>query len=82
MSKLEYRDQNDSRNKPGFNAVFTSDNKIISVSEYIETFLITRGYETTQQNRLKIADSLSHVPMRDRHSVSELDHWLDSQFKS
>lgn len=79
---MEYKDQNDSRDKPRINAVFTSDNKIISVSEYIEIFLITRGYETTYQNRLKIAESLSHVPMRDRHSVSELDHWLDSQFKS
>lgn len=65
-----------------FEEVLTSDNICISTYEYIDLFLITRGYETTHSNRLKVAESLERCTWRARHPASELDHWLDSQFKN
>lgn len=79
---MVYKNKSELQEKMRIKEVLTSDNKIISTYEYIETFLITRGYETTQNNRAAIADSLEHIPQSDRHSASELDHWLDSHFKN
>lgn len=82
MNPLEYTYPNELHEKANVKAVLVTDNKVISASEYIEIFLITRGYDTTPENRLRVAESLAHVPARERHSSSELDHWLDCHFKS
>jgi len=82
VSQLEYTYKNQFHEKANVKAVLVGDSKVISPSEYIEIFLITRGYDTSLENRLRVAESLAHVPARERHSASELDHWLDCHFKS
>lgn len=82
MRKLEYKNQRESQDKMTIKEVLTSDNRTISTCEYIESFLITRGYEATQNNIAAIARSLERAPKRDRHSASELDHWLDYYFQN
>lgn len=79
---MEYKNQRELQGKVIIKEVLTYDNRTISTYEYIENFLITRGYEATQNNLDAIARSLEHVPKRDRHSASELDHWLDSHFQN
>lgn len=60
--------------------VLVSSNELLEIEDYIDHFLRTRGYELSKANRDKISARLKSLPDRHHHALSELDHWLDTQF--